>query len=601
MITQKGEWLCTLTTGSGLEGQGGQHVVSTISSDQGRTWSPLVDIEPSSGPAASWVVPVVTPTGRVYVFYTYNGDNVKLGRDDVHGWYAMKYSDDHGKSWSPHRFRLPLRRTACDQLVKDGQLIQMFWGIDKPKIADGTLYFAFTKLGRYFLEEGEGWLFASSNFLSVTDPNDVQWQVRPVGDHGIRRASYGTTQEEHNLVPLGGERLYCVYRTTMGYPCHCYSEDGGRTWTVPEPMTYSPKGRVVRTPRACPKLWRCANGKYLFWYHFHGGPNYAGQYPQAGGLNFDGRNPAWIIGGIVKDGRLHWSQPEILLYDEDPQVRMSYPDLIEQDGRYWVTETQKSIARIHEIDAQLLQGTWAQLEETPPNDPVTSGCVVDWTAEELESTVSENAPRVTLDVENGFTLDLWLTIKHFIAGQVLLDTRDEAGRGWAVSAAEPIGLFCSSKLLATCVILGNYLSVFSALLNYWLLASLSAITYRHFLVLQIIGYLRHYRQLPIGFFCSSKLLATCVIIGNNLSVFSALLNYWLLASLSAITYRHFLVLQIIGYLRHYRQLPIGIFLYYKLLATCVIIGNYLSVFSALLNYWLLASLSAITYRSFLLF
>jgi hypothetical protein len=436
VITQKGEWLCTLTTGSGLEGQGGQHVVSTISSDQGRTWSPLVDIEPSSGPAASWVVPVVTPTGRVYVFYTYNGDNVKLGRDDVHGWYAMKYSDDHGKSWSPHRFRLPLRRTACDQLVKDGQLIQMFWGIDKPKIADGTLYFAFTKLGRYFLEEGEGWLFASSNFLSVTDPNDVQWQVRPVGDHGIRRASYGTTQEEHNLVPLGGERLYCVYRTTMGYPCHCYSEDGGRTWTVPEPMTYSPKGRVVRTPRACPKLWRCANGKYLFWYHFHGGPNYAGQYPQAGGLNFDGRNPAWIIGGIVKDGRLHWSQPEILLYDEDPQVRMSYPDLIEQDGRYWVTETQKSIARIHEIDAQLLQGTWAQLEETPPNDPVTSGCVVDWTAEELESTVSENAPRVTLDVENGFTLDLWLTIKHFIAGQVLLDTRDEAGRGWAVSAAE---------------------------------------------------------------------------------------------------------------------------------------------------------------------
>jgi len=77
VVTKTGDWLCTLTTGRGHEGQGGQHVVSTISSDQGKTWSELADIEPADGPAASWVVPLVTPGGRIYVFYTYNGDQVR--------------------------------------------------------------------------------------------------------------------------------------------------------------------------------------------------------------------------------------------------------------------------------------------------------------------------------------------------------------------------------------------------------------------------------------------------------------------------------------------------------------------------------------------
>ena len=422
VVTAEGHWLCTLTTGTGHEGQGGQHVVSTISQDHGKTWSPLVDIEPATGPAASWVVPLITPSGRVYAFYTFNGDNVDLGRNDVHGWYAMKYSDDGGRSWSRERHRLPLRPTACDKLKKDGQLVQMFWGIDKPKTADGTVYFAFTKLGRYFLNEGEGWLFTSDNLLTETDAREIHWDMRPEGQHGIRKDDLGSTQEEHNIVPLGGERLYCVYRTTRGYPCHAYSEDGGRTWSEIEPMTYTPGGRVVKTPRACPKLWRCANGKFLFWYHLHSG------------LSYQGRNPAWIIGGVQKDGRIQWSQPEILLYDVDPAVRMSYPDLFEDDDRYWVTETQKSIARIHEIDATLLAGTWNQLENRLPREVITEGCVADLDAGELatDDAAMIEAP-LTLEGDGGVTVELCLTIDRFTPDQVLLDTRNASGVGWAIS------------------------------------------------------------------------------------------------------------------------------------------------------------------------
>ena len=47
--------------------------------------------------------------------------------------------------------------------------------------------------------------------------------------------------------------------------------------------------------------------------------------------------------------RIEWSQPEILLYDDDPYIRMSYPDLVEDGGKFYVTETQKNVGRVHEI------------------------------------------------------------------------------------------------------------------------------------------------------------------------------------------------------------------------------------------------------------
>ena len=68
VVTSNGAWVCTLTTGKGLEGQQGQHVVATVSRDQGKSWSELVAIEPDSGPEASWATPLLTaqtPTCRV--------------------------------------------------------------------------------------------------------------------------------------------------------------------------------------------------------------------------------------------------------------------------------------------------------------------------------------------------------------------------------------------------------------------------------------------------------------------------------------------------------------------------------------------------------
>ena len=78
-----------------------------MSLDLGATWSNLTHIEPVGPPEASWAMPVLTPTGRVYAFYDYNSENVTMlpgtnetVRADMLGHFMFKYTDDWGKTWS---------------------------------------------------------------------------------------------------------------------------------------------------------------------------------------------------------------------------------------------------------------------------------------------------------------------------------------------------------------------------------------------------------------------------------------------------------------------------------------------------------------------
>ena len=429
VITADGKWLCTMTTGPGREGQHGQHIVAMISSDQGTTWSEPVAIEPSDGPEASWVMPLVTPGGRVYGFYTYNGDKLRTWKDkpirtDTVGWYCYKYSDDHGRTWSKERYRLPLPLAPVDRTNTFGGEHQIFWGIGKPITHGGTAWFAFSRCGALVVDKSEGWFYRSDNVLAEPDPEKIEWQLLPDGDRGLRDPKFGEVHAEHNLVALDDGTLYCMYRTVTGHPFHAYSRDGGHTWTEPIHATYTPGGRRMKTPRACPRIWRCRNGKFLFWYHNHS---------EITGGGFTGRNPAWISGGVERDGYIHWSQPEILLYDPDPAKKISYPDLIEQDGRYWVTETQKTLARVHEVDKGLLEGLWSQGQT---KTVIREGLLLEPAPEQLRA--GEVALPEPLDVDEwgGISLDFWIRLDDLAPGQVILDSRNPEGQGIALSTTE---------------------------------------------------------------------------------------------------------------------------------------------------------------------
>lgn len=456
--TDDGAWLCVMTTGQGAEGAAGQHVVSLRSTDRGRTWEKLVPIEPSDGPEASYAVLLKVPYGRIYAFYNHNTDRVRqvkredggvYQRVDSLGHYVFKYSDDHGRTWSANRHNVPVREFECDRNnVYDGKL-RFFWNVGRPLILGDAAILVIHKVGAMgagFFAQSEGAFLKSTNILTERDPEKISFETLPDGDVGLRTpATGGRVAEEQSIVKLSDGSLYCVYRTIDGWPASAYSRDGGHTWTKPVYASYTPGGRRIKHPRAANFAWNCGNGRYLYWFHNHGGRfiGALGASGRGGRSPYDDRNPAWLMAGreipSPQGLMLEWTQPEILLYDDDPFIRMSYPDLVEEDGAFYVTETQKTIGRVHSIPKALLDGLFNQFEL---GDVATNGLVLHLRKPVPPETRMPLLPEFHLrdpqaedqrgrDLRAGFSLDLWLD--SLPVGATLLDSRSDDGKGILVS------------------------------------------------------------------------------------------------------------------------------------------------------------------------
>lgn len=438
--TKDNKWLCFTTTGGGKEGDAGQHIVSSFSTDKGMTWSPMASIEPSTGPEASWVMPLITSSGRIYIFYTYNEENIRevphtnsdvfRKRVDTLGKYKFRFSDDNGNTWSD-RYDIPIRITRIDRENNFKGKEILFWAVGKPIIQKNTVYFGFCKIGFWGSPGGmvtsQGFFMKSDNILTERDPNKIHFQTLPDGDEGLR-APKGPVADETNLVPMNNGSLYCTYRTIDGFMCHAYSHDGGHNWSPPAYATYSPGGKRIKHNRAYCPVWKLNNGKYLLWFNNHGGESTHGKSMSY----YQGRNPVWISGGIEKKGFIYWSEPEIFMYDADlKDVKgilqgISYPDFIEENGELYVTETQKTTARIHKIDSKFLETLWNQ-----PNikEEAKNGLVLKLNEMEMKPGSVINIPVLSDLTGSGFSIDFWIKLDHLSPGQIILDARDEKGKG----------------------------------------------------------------------------------------------------------------------------------------------------------------------------
>ncbi len=450
--TEDGAWLCVMTTGAGAEGSNGQHIITQRSLDQGKTWQDKVAVEPADGPEASYAVFLQVPSGRIYVFYNHNTDNLRAvkaddppfeggmcKRVDSQGHFVYKYSDDQGKTWSQKRYEIPQRDFDIDRENPYGGEIKFFWNVGKPFQHKGAGYVPIHKVGGFgygFFTRNEGALLMSNNILTESDPEKIRWETLPDGDVGLRTpVGGGPIAAEQSYSVLSDGSMYCVYRSVDGHPVYTYSRDDGHNWEAPKYKTYA-NGRLMKHPRAANFAWKCSNGKYLYWFHNHGGKS------------FDDRNPVWISGGIEADSPngkiIQWSQPEILLYDEDPFIRMSYPDLIEENGEFYITETQKDVARVHLLDTDLLAGLWNQFE----NKSLTKeGLILNWkkgdsipiAAPQLPQLVSRDHSRAdhgTKHTEASFTIEVQFELENLDAGQFLCDARKPDGQGWSLRVTE---------------------------------------------------------------------------------------------------------------------------------------------------------------------
>lgn len=467
--TDDGAWLCAITTGIGHEGSNGQHVVTIRSTNHGKTWDAPVDIETADGPEASYVVLLKTSFGRIYALYNYNTDNVRevkredqgsYKRVDSLGNYVFKYSDDHGRSWSRERYNIPVREFDCDRNnIYQGKL-RFFWNVGRPlKIGESALMTLHKvgAMGDGFFAQSEGAFLHSKNILSERDPKKVHFETLPDGDTGLRTpVGGGRISEEQSIALLSDGSIFCVYRTIDGWPACAYSSDEGHTWTEPAYLTYDLNGRRVKHPRAANFIWNCSNGRFLYWFHNHGGAfvrrmwdRKTNEQENIGPASspYDDRNPAWLMAGREIDTpegkRIEWTQPEIVLYDDDPYIRMSYPDLIEEDGDYYLTETQKNIARIHRIPPSLVDGLFHQwdrksvckdglmLEISDGNSTVPMPRLAEFN--------TRDATRLDYgmkELRNGFSIELWVTLESLRPGQILFDNCTDQGAGIRLTTGE---------------------------------------------------------------------------------------------------------------------------------------------------------------------
>jgi hypothetical protein len=453
--TDDGAWLCTLSVGDDQEGvDSGQHSIARRSTDRGRSWSDPVYIEPPMPPEGSKVSLVKVPGGRIYAVYTRNSDNLRevladdgstFRRVDSLGYFVFKYTDDGGRTWSQDRQVVDVREMEIDRRNPYKGKVRFFWNSARSFVHEGCAYVPLTKVGGFgegTFTSSEGVLLKSSNMLTERDPAAIRWETLPRGDAGLR-APGGPIAEEHSYSVLSDGSFFCVYRTTDGHPAVTYSRDRGYTWSAPQYMRFA-GGRLVKHPRAANFAWKCANGKYLYWFHNHGGRFIAGRgshYP------YEDRNPVWLSGGIERDSPqgkvIAWSQPEIGLYDDDPFVRISYPDLIEEGGEVFLTEANKAMARVHHIDRGLLEGLWGQFDAPRST---RAGIILERGGGDFHGTVDMPAlpafamrdPRRrdygTLQTRRGFTIEILLSLDDVGTEGVILDSRDGQGRGLCVAS-----------------------------------------------------------------------------------------------------------------------------------------------------------------------
>ena len=250
-----------------------QSIAFSRSTDGGVSWSPRGIVSgpgPREGQKSQWGFPVVSSSGRIYVFYN---KSTGIGYGAL---LECKYSDDDGYTWMDGGVEIPYRRTKWDHPDPKVQPNCIIWqkatrdskGRQVVPLTHGTHIYVKPHLNA-------GSIGGTSKFLSDLgemrceflrfdnidegpDPKDLELTWLPDDEDLVSvpmtaepwaSAGYSFCQEP-GLVLLPDGRLFTEMRTANGDIWYTVSDDDGHTWRKTEVLRY--RGR--RGPDAQPDL-----------------------------------------------------------------------------------------------------------------------------------------------------------------------------------------------------------------------------------------------------------------------------------------------------------------------------------------------------------
>ena len=281
------------------EGEVDHHIAFSKSTDKGLTWSEPEILAGSANAVhpqlrASWQQPMVSKSGRIYVFWVQQISNTL---NQHCGAMFGIFSDNNGDSWSPPREVTFGRETKGDTGTDDPTPMWCNW--QRPlRLGEGGRYLAASS--HHTRTPNTNNYTISTEFLQYDniddDPpvEDIRLKWFCVGDKGLFWQGLSNTCEESSIVKLPDGRLFTIMRTSAGYPVWSVSGDNGQTWAEPKPLRDRDGGQVLKHPRSpCPIYDRygCEAGSGYYFAFIHN------TYDEEAKNEWQNRGPLYLLAG----------------------------------------------------------------------------------------------------------------------------------------------------------------------------------------------------------------------------------------------------------------------------------------------------------------
>jgi len=281
----KSDELLAMWTQSSVEGRGDNRLMLARTRD-GVKWSEPVKIAgatPGTDESqASWGVPIVARSGRIFVFYVRERKASSVDRQ-ISGVLGILYSDDNGQTWKTGP-DLAMSRNRFDDPDKDTPKKFWLWTF-AVRDRKGKWLLGYTQLtsAKVKPKPAREWPHADTrcsfvrfeNLDDVSDLSKIKTTWLPTDREGLEVANKMypqiSTAQEPSTVLLPDGRLMVVMRTFTGHPYYSVSDDDGATWREPEPLRYRDGGEEVNHPISPCPIFKLNDGRFLLLFHNNDG------------------------------------------------------------------------------------------------------------------------------------------------------------------------------------------------------------------------------------------------------------------------------------------------------------------------------------------